>query len=104
MITELILLGLAVSTFSVLATKAKITEPVRMLVECVPFVGNFLGELFSCPFCFAFWVTTPLQLVYRIKPLVSRFAVLDWFIGYLCVVGVAALFSGIIYMLISRIE
>jgi hypothetical protein len=104
LLIPLLILGMAVSVLSLLVTKAGITGFVRDFFENRFGEDSLLLELFSCPFCMSFWLTIPVDLVYRFVPIESDFPPMDYFIGYLCIIGVAAFFSGIIYGLISKIE
>ena len=104
MIENLVFVSLAVSVLSLLITKAGITEFIRIFLEGYFLKESLWVELFRCPFCMSFWLTIPIDVRYRIVLAHSDFLALDYFIGYLCIIGVAAFFSGIIYGLISKIE
>lgn len=126
-----IVLSMAISVFALLMTKANLTSFIRDFLEEKEW--TFLHELFSCPFCFSFWVGAVAQLIFRIRlmgPEICQRVVMtfpwpntdgtrtnadvvvpssagtisDYAVTYLFMVGVAAIFSGILYKSISLID
>lgn len=94
-------MAITVSVISLTVTKAVVFRWLRDLLS-----GNkFLHELFSCPFCFSYYVTA---LVLILAPAGTNiFPVLTWFgwcLMYFSIIGMAIVLSGIILYLFSLTE
>lgn len=99
-IASIIILSLAVSSVSLTMTKAKLTKPLRNFVRSR---SEWLGELFSCPYCFSHWVS--FGAVAAARPVVTSTGLLlaDLLISAFAVISLAALTSGLVYRSIELI-
>lgn len=95
----LMCIAMAVSVIAMTVTKAVIFRGVR---EYVSSKSNFFGELFSCPFCFSFYVSL-LLIVFPFNA-IPLFGFVGYFVTYFAIIGIAAIFSGLIYYLFSLME
>lgn len=98
----LVILAMAVSVISLTVTKTKVFKPLRTWIKSK---NEFLGELFSCPYCFSFYPSVLFLMLYESNMrLLSCFAPVDVVVSYLCLVCVTSFFTGFIYKSISQIE
>lgn len=97
LITQIVLVSLAVATTSMTVTRAIIFSPMRRWVKAR---NKWLGELVSCPYCFSHWVAFAAVLVVR-PTLTTSWYPVDLLISALAVVGLAAMFCGLIFTAIS---
>ena len=99
-ILVLLCIAMAVSVVSITVTKAVIFKRVREWIENR---SVFFGELFSCPFCFSFYVTLGFLVISPFN-VVPSFGYMSIVLTYFVVIGIAAVFTGIIYHLFSLME
>lgn len=99
-ITSILALSLAVATVSMTITKAKVSKPLR---ESIAARSKWLGELFSCPYCFSHWVS--FAAVAAVRPVLTDSGLygLDLFVSALAVIALAAFASGWIYRSIAAV-
>jgi hypothetical protein len=103
-IFALLCLSMTVSVISLTVTKAVVFRWLRNLIKSTGF--NFLYELFTCPFCFSYYVTAFVFLLLG-SPVFNLFPTLSWVgvgITYFTVIGIAAIFTGVIFYLFSLME
>jgi len=92
------------SVVSLTVTKAVVFRWLRNFMR----KWAFTRELFTCPFCFSYYVA--ILLLLGISHTVGAFNVLPamlWIgsmVTYFCVIGIASIFSGIIFYLFSLME
>lgn len=91
-------MSLTVSVIALTVTKAVIFKWFRELLRR----SEFLYELFSCPFCFSYYVTA---LVLFVAPAGTNvFPNLMWFgwaLMYFSIIGIAIIISGLILYLFA---
>ena len=97
-LTSVLALGLAVATVAMTMTKAKVTLPLR---ERIKKRNEWLGELFSCPYCFSHWVSLVAVAIARPVLTDSGIYIFDLSISVLVVIALAAMFAGLIYRSIA---
>lgn len=94
----LLCMSLTVSVVSLTVTKAVVFRWLRNLLQ-----GNtFLHELFSCPFCFSYYVTA--LLLFLAPAGTNIFPGLLWFgwlLMYFSIIGIAIIASGVILYLFA---
>ncbi len=104
-IYSLLIISLAVSVISMTVTKAVVFKKMRAKIKER---NAFIGELFSCPFCFSFYVTAALVPFVRLKLLFAinfmpYFMPVDLLLSALCIVGFSSFFSGLIFNSLKNI-
>ena len=82
----IIYLSLITASLSFTATETKLVKPFR---EWIQSKNAFLGELFSCGYCFGHWVAFVLVAVYRPK-LFELWWLLDYFLTALVIAWLGA--------------
>ena len=99
----LVILAMAVSVMSLTVTKTKVFKFLR---DWIKSKNKFIGELFSCPYCFSFYPSAVLVVLYgsKIRLLTDGIVSIDYVISYFCLVCLASFFTGFIYKSISQIE
>lgn len=66
---------------------------------------DFFYGLISCPYCFSFYVSAFIVTIYHsYLRFIYYFAPTDYLISYFCIIGIASLFTGLIYKSINSIE
>ena len=97
---RLLIISLAVSAISMTLTKAMIFKGFR---DWLKDHNDWLGELFSCPYCTSHWVSFGFVVIYGPLPLASKFIdwsfqpVIDFIVTVFATVTIAAFASGLIY-------
>lgn len=97
MIMQLVIVSLAVATVSLTMTRAIISKPLRTWLKSK---NKWLGELFSCPYCFSHWVSFGAILVVR-PTLTSTWYPVDLLISALAVTALASMWCGLIFTAIN---
>lgn len=97
---QLICVAAPVSVISLTMTKAVVSKPLR---DAIKKKNAFFGELFSCPFCFSFYVALIFQLLFKLNPL-NDFPICGLGVGYFMLVYVANIFTGWLFGLLSQID
>jgi len=85
---KVIWLALAVAAVSYTITRSLLFAPARAAIEFL--AGPFIGELFSCPYCFSHWVTLAAVLVYRPRLGISPSAILDGLVAGFAMIAISA--------------
>ena len=83
---EVIYLSFATALISFTLTETKLFLPVR---EWLKRKNSFLGELFSCSYCFGQWVAFALVAIYNPK-LLEFWWLLDYFLTALVIAWLSA--------------
>lgn len=86
MIERVIYLSLVAASVSFTVTETKLFLPLR---EWMKVRNSFLGELFSCGYCFGHWIALALVAIYRPR-LFTAWRPLDYFLTALVVAWLAA--------------
>lgn len=86
---QIIWLGLAVATVATTVCQSKLFKPIRTLIAAH---SEFFGELISCPYCFAHWVSVA---AVQIAPPEN----IPWVFSWLAVTAIAALTNAAIVAL-----
>ena len=98
----LVIISMVVSVIALTVTKTKVFKPLRVLIKTK---SEFFGELFSCPFCFSFYPSFGLTLLYfsylRFTNVIVQF---DFIIVWFSIVCISSFLTGFIYRSISQIE
>ncbi len=81
---KIIYLSLIAASVSFTVTETGIFQPLRDGVKKY----SFIGKLFSCGYCFGYWVALGLVAVYR-----PRLFEMWWPLDYLCAALIIAWFS-----------
>lgn len=76
-----IYLSIVTASISFTVTETKIFQPLR---EWLNTKNNFLGDLFSCGYCFGHWITFALVAVYKPR-LFQCWWLLDYFLTALVI-------------------
>ncbi len=97
MIMQFAIVSLAVATVSLTMTRAVITKPLR---EWIKSKSKWLGELFSCPYCFSHWVSFGAVLVVR-PTLTATWYPVDLLISALAITALASMLCGLIFTAIN---
>lgn len=87
----LLIIALAISSASLIISKAKVSLPLR---EITKKKSPWLGELLSCPFCTSVWLALGSVLLYT--PALINHPLLNFMSVWLGLVSLAALASGVI--------
>lgn len=90
-------ISIAVGTLSLTLTKGSIFREVRLKIKQK---SIFFGKLFSCPYCMSHWIATITVLIFNLR-LFSAPWLIDILFSVLVVIGISALFFGVIMALIS---
>ena len=85
-------LSLATTSISVTITKAKVFAPLR---DFIFRIWNWLGELFSCPYCMSHWVAGVFVAIYR-PTIIHKWIYIDLTVSLFVIVTISAIISGII--------
>ena len=100
LVVKIVILALAVSAASMTITKASICKSFR---EWIGDISDFLGELFSCPYCTSHWLAIIGASIFQ--PLVTdTWIVFDILLVAFAVVTLASYFSGFIFTSIKKIK
>jgi hypothetical protein len=91
-------LALAASAISITVTKAKICKTLR---ERIMTRNTWFGELVSCPYCFSFWVSLAMVLVYQPVLVTPRFIIFDLAVSVFAIMAVASILSGLIMQVMA---
>lgn len=91
-----LLLSLPVAAISVTITKASIFHPLR---NWVAEHSEWVGKLFTCPYCMSHWVSFVLVACYQPR-VFQLWWLLDLILSGFAVVAVSALVSGVIVHLV----
>ncbi|MCP5006358.1 MAG: DUF1360 domain-containing protein [Planctomycetes bacterium] len=83
---NVIYLSFVTASISFTVTETKIFKPLREWLERK---NSFLGELFSCGYCFGHWVAFTLVAIYHPK-LFEVWWLLDYFLTALVIAWLAA--------------
>ncbi|MCP4373235.1 MAG: DUF1360 domain-containing protein [Deltaproteobacteria bacterium] len=83
---SVIYLSIVTASISFTVTETKLFMPVR---EWVKRKNSFLGELFSCGYCFGHWVAFILVAIYQPK-LFELWWLLDYFLTALIIAWLSA--------------
>lgn len=87
-------LALFVSVVSLTITKAKAFSTIR---EKIIEKSDWLGYLFSCPYCLSHWVSFLVVAVYRPITVSSGMLLVDLVVSVFVIVALATMFSWVIY-------
>lgn len=87
-------IALAVASVSMTITKAKVFAPLR---EWVMDLNEWLGDLFSCPYCMSHWVALGAMLVFKPFVLYTEHPAADWTATWFALVTISSVFGGWIY-------
>lgn len=93
MITQFVVISLAVATVSLTMTRAVISKPFRTWLKSK---NKWFGELFSCPYCFSHWVSFGAILAVR-PTLTDSWYPVDLLISALAVTAIASMWCGLIF-------
>lgn len=99
-IFTLVCIAMAVSTVALTVTKAVVFRPLRELIGATKI--GFLIELFSCPYCFSFWVAALFQVIHPFNAVHLGF--FGYLITYFATIAIAAIVSGIVFYLFTLME
>lgn len=88
LLTNLLILGLASATVSVTVAQSRVFLPLRTFIKGK---SEWLGELFSCPYCMGHWVSAVLVSGGLTHP-----AWQSWVISWLAVTAISSLIAGAI--------
>ncbi|MGW8177511.1 MAG: DUF1360 domain-containing protein [bacterium] len=94
-----VLLAGACATMAMTLTKAVIFRGFR---EWVKTKSEFLGELFSCPYCTSHWIAGVLAVVFRPRMIVTN-VVLDVIVSALVIIALTAPWCKLIFWSYSEI-
>lgn len=86
----LIELAAAIAALSAIVTLAKISKPFRVWLSNR---SSWIGELFSCSYCFSHWVALVVVLWYKPRIMASSVAFIDYFVTWLCLISFAAIIT-----------
>ena len=86
-----LVLALATSVISVTITEAFVFAKLRLFLTKR---NKFIGELFSCFYCFSHWVAFVLVLIYK-PTLVKNVPFIDFFITSFVIVALSTLIVGL---------
>ncbi len=87
-------LALFVSVVSLTITKAKAFSTIR---EKIIEKSDWLGYLFSCPYCLSHWVSLLVVAVYRPITVSSGMLLADLVVSIFVIVALATMFAWVIY-------
>lgn len=96
-IVQMIVTALAVATVSLTMTRAVISRPWRARIKKK---SSWLGELFSCPYCFSHWASLVAVLIVRPTLTVTWYPI-DVAISVFAVIALASMFCGLIFTAIN---
>lgn len=95
---KIVLLSLVVGSVSITITKSKFFAFLRNWLDGL---SDFLGELFSCPYCMGHWIAIALTVAYQPRPIDSGMLVLDLGISAFMMIALGAVVSGTIYRVLK---
>ena len=87
-------LALFVSVISLTITKTKAFSTIR---EKIIEKSDWLGYLFSCPYCLSHWVSLLVVTVYRPITVSSGMLLADLVVSIFVIVALATMFSWVVY-------
>jgi hypothetical protein len=95
---EVIYLSLVAASVSFTVTETKIFKPFR---EWLKTQSTFLGDLFSCGYCFGHWIAFALTAIYRPR-LFHAWWPLDYFLTALVIAWLSGIQWGLLCLLMEK--
>lgn len=99
---KIAVLSFVVSAITLTVTKTKVFKPLRtfLLSHC-----EWLGKLFSCPYCFSHW--TSFAMVAIFKPVAfscGYFFLIDLAVSAFVMVALSTLISGFVFQAVESMD
>lgn len=98
---KILMLSFMVSPICLTVTTARVSKPFRDFIKSK---SQWLGKLFSCPYCFSHWVSFATVVVFKPVPVSCGFSIyIDLAASAFMIVALSALISGFVYQAVSAI-
>ncbi len=92
-LSNILYLSAAIAAISLTVTRAVV---FRWWREWVDSKNKFIGELFTCPYCFSHWLSIAAVIIYQPRLVTSNILILDLIVSIFVMVTVSSLFCGLV--------
>jgi len=99
---KIIVLSFVVSPIALTITKTKVFKPLRtfLVSHC-----EWLGKLFSCPYCFGHWTSFIVIAVFRpVAISCGFFFLIDYAVSAFIMIAISTMISGLIFKAVVSMD
>jgi len=99
---KIVVLAFAVSPIALTVTKTKVFKPLRtfLMAHC-----EWLGKLFSCPYCFSHWTSFAMVAVFRpVAFSCGYFFLIDLAVSAFVMIAISMLISGFVFQAVESMD
>ncbi len=99
---KIVMLSFEVSPICLTITKTKVFKPLRTFIMSK---NEWLGKLFSCPYCFGHWTSFAVTAVFRpVAFSCGYFFLIDLAVSAFIMIAISTVISGFVYQAVISME
>lgn len=99
---KIVVLSFVVSPICLTITKTKVFKPLRTFIMSK---NEWLGKLFSCPYCFGHWTSFAVVAVFRPVAVSCGFCFsIDLVVSAFIMIAISTIISGFVYQAVVSMD